>query len=48
MNYNDIAVIGMSGRFAQADDLEQFSDVLADKKECIKEIPDERACAHGF
>ncbi len=48
MNYNNIAVIGISGKFAQADDLEQFSEILANKKECISKIPDERLALMGF
>ena len=48
MNYNNIAVIGMSGKFAQSDDLEQFSKVLAEKRDCIGMIPDERLELMGF
>ncbi|MCP4623851.1 MAG: hypothetical protein GY850_10005, partial [bacterium] len=36
---NDIAVIGMNGRFAEADDMEQFWRNLCAKKDLIKEVP---------
>ena len=38
----------MSGKFAQSDDLEQFSKVLAEKRDCISMIPDERLALMGF
>lgn len=38
----DIAVIGMSGRFPQANDLEEFWQNLAQGKDCISEIPAQR------
>ncbi|MDP1772748.1 MAG: SDR family NAD(P)-dependent oxidoreductase, partial [Methylobacter sp.] len=38
----DIAVIGMSGRFPQANDLDQFWQNLAQGKDCITEIPAQR------
>ncbi|MBN7135745.1 hypothetical protein A7A76_13535 [Lysobacter enzymogenes] len=37
-----IAVIGMSGQFAQARDLEQFWDNLANARDCIAEVPAQR------
>jgi acyl transferase domain-containing protein len=36
---DDIAVIGMSGMFAEASDLDRFWNNLRDKKDVIKEIP---------
>lgn len=38
----DIAVIGMSGRYPQAGNLEEFWKNLRDGKDCITEIPKER------
>ncbi|MGZ8239787.1 MAG: type I polyketide synthase, partial [Methylobacter sp.] len=38
----DIAVIGMSGRFPQANDLDQFWQNLVEGKDCITEIPEQR------
>jgi len=38
----DIAVIGMSGRFPQANDLDEFWQNLAQGKDCITEIPGQR------
>ncbi|MCK9395482.1 MAG: SDR family NAD(P)-dependent oxidoreductase [Methylobacter sp.] len=38
----DIAVIGMSGRFPQANDLDEFWQNLAQGKDCITEIPAQR------
>jgi polyketide synthase PksN len=38
----DIAVIGMSGRFPQANDLDRFWQNLAQGKDCITEIPEQR------
>ncbi|MGD9209728.1 MAG: SDR family NAD(P)-dependent oxidoreductase, partial [Desulfobacteraceae bacterium] len=40
--YTDIAVIGMSGRFPQADTLEEFWNNLAQGKSAITEVPKER------
>ncbi|MEU5417941.1 SDR family NAD(P)-dependent oxidoreductase [Streptomyces sp. NPDC020667] len=43
-----IAVIGMSGRFPMADDLDEFWDNLAEGRDCTQEVPadrwDWRAC----
>lgn len=36
---NDIAIIGMSGRFGEAHNLKSFWDVLLNGKECIRELP---------
>jgi acyl transferase domain-containing protein/pimeloyl-ACP methyl ester carboxylesterase/acyl carrier protein len=37
---NDIAIIGISGRFPQADTMEQFWENLAQGRDCITEIPE--------
>lgn len=39
---NDIAIIGISGQYPQADDLEEFWENLKSGKDCITEIPGER------
>ncbi|TFF02914.1 SDR family NAD(P)-dependent oxidoreductase [Pseudomonas sp. BCA14] len=39
---DDIAVIGVSGRFPMADDVEQFFHNLNDGRDCISEIPANR------
>lgn len=39
---DEIAIIGVSGRYPMADDLEEFWDNLKDGKDCITEIPKER------
>lgn len=36
---NDIAVIGMAGRYPQADDLDEFWNNLKNGSDCIEEIP---------
>ncbi|NNB91405.1 SDR family NAD(P)-dependent oxidoreductase, partial [Corallococcus exiguus] len=38
----DIAIIGMSGRYPQAEDLEQYWHNLETGRDCIEEIPTER------
>ena len=38
----DIAIIGISGRYPQAIDLDQFWINLKEGKDCIEEIPKER------
>lgn len=38
----DIAIVGLSGRYAQADSLEQFWDNLMQGRNCITEIPAKR------
>ena len=35
----DVAIIGMSGRFPQADNIEQFWDNLSNGRDCITEVP---------
>jgi polyketide synthase PksN len=44
----DIAVIGMHGRYPEAEDLNQFWQNLKDGKDCIVEIPEERWPLDGF
>lgn len=39
---DEIAVIGVSGRFPMADDVEQFLRNLTDGRDCISEIPADR------
>nr|WP_237728481.1 SDR family NAD(P)-dependent oxidoreductase [Paenibacillus sp. OSY-SE] len=39
---DDIAIIGVSGRYPMADNLEQFWENLKNGKDCITEIPPER------
>lgn len=39
---NDIAIIGISGRFPQAEGLEQYFENLRHGKDCIETIPKER------
>lgn len=38
---NDIAIIGISGRFPMADDLEELWENIAGGKDCITEVPKE-------
>lgn len=38
----DVAIIGMSGRYPMADDLDQFWQNLAEGKDCVSEIPEAR------
>ncbi|VVC77176.1 Polyketide synthase PksL [Aquicella siphonis] len=38
----DIAIIGLSGRYPQANDLETFWNHLQSGKDCVTEIPEER------
>lgn len=42
MQYDDIAIIGINGKYPEADNLEEFWKILKDGKDCIKEIPIER------
>jgi polyketide synthase PksL len=39
---HDIAIIGMSGKYPMADNLDEFWQNLCDGKDCISEIPSER------
>lgn len=43
-----IAIIGINGRYAQADNLKQFWENLKSGKDCITEIPDERWSMDNF
>jgi polyketide synthase PksN len=43
-----IAIIGMSGRFSQAKNLEEYWENLKAGKNCITEIPEERWPMEGF
>lgn len=38
----DVAIIGISGRFPMAEDVEQFWDNLASGRDCISEVPADR------
>ncbi|HEX2937438.1 MAG TPA: type I polyketide synthase [Ruminiclostridium sp.] len=38
----DIAIIGISGRYPKADNLDEFWDILANGESCITEIPEDR------
>ncbi len=41
-NKEPIAIIGMSCRFPQANDLKEYWDALANGKDCISKVPDHR------
>ncbi|MBN3526391.1 SDR family NAD(P)-dependent oxidoreductase [Paenibacillus apiarius] len=43
-----IAIIGMSGRFPQANNLDEYWDNLKSGRDCITEIPQERWALDGF
>jgi acyl transferase domain-containing protein/SAM-dependent methyltransferase/acyl carrier protein len=45
---DSIAIIGLSGRYADADNLEQFWENLKSGKDCVSEIPAERWTIDGF
>ncbi|MEJ2418217.1 MAG: beta-ketoacyl synthase N-terminal-like domain-containing protein, partial [Exilibacterium sp.] len=42
LSNSDIAIIGLSGRYPQAENLEEFWENLRHKQDCIVEIPQER------
>lgn len=44
--YEDIAIIGLSGRYPMAGDLEEFWENLKSGKDCITEVPAERWTAN--
>lgn len=46
--HDDIAVIGISGRYPEADDLDTFWKNLKEGTDCIKEIPKERWDAEKY
>ncbi|ODM98078.1 Phenolphthiocerol synthesis polyketide synthase type I Pks15/1 [Orchesella cincta] len=41
-NKEPIAIIGMSGRFPQADNLDEYWNVLANGMDCIQKVPEHR------
>lgn len=43
-----IAIIGLSGRYAQADNLKEFWENLQSGQDCVSEIPAERWAIEGF
>jgi acyl transferase domain-containing protein/SAM-dependent methyltransferase len=45
---DDIAIIGVSGRYPMADDLDEFWRNLRDGRDCITEIPADRWDLDGF
>ncbi|MGP6087640.1 SDR family NAD(P)-dependent oxidoreductase [Antarctobacter jejuensis] len=45
---DDIAIIGMSGRFPEADNIDQFWANLRDGKDCIGTCPPDRWAQQGF
>src|SRR5262249_21911716 len=47
-NIMDIAVIGMSGAFPKAKNLEAFWQNIVEQKDCISEIPAPRWSMEGF
>ncbi|HEU4770401.1 MAG TPA: SDR family NAD(P)-dependent oxidoreductase, partial [Pyrinomonadaceae bacterium] len=44
---DDIAIVGLSGRYPMANDLAQFWENLKSGKDCITEVPAERWSANG-
>lgn len=44
----EIAIIGMAGRFPEADDLEQFWENLVNGRECVSFFSDEELLAEGI
>lgn len=46
--YEPIAIIGMSGRYPMASNLEEFWDNLKNGKDCVREIPKERWSLENF
>ena len=42
VNKNDVAIIGISGRYPEADTLEEFWNILQAGRNCIKSVPTER------
>ncbi|MFJ2773105.1 amino acid adenylation domain-containing protein [Streptomyces sp. NPDC087300] len=39
---DDIVIVGVAGRYPQADDLDQFWRNLRDGKDCVEEVPEDR------
>ncbi|SES92583.1 type I polyketide synthase [[Clostridium] polysaccharolyticum] len=48
MEYGDIAIIGMSGCFPKAENIEQFRFNLEKKRDCVGTIPEKRKKLLGF
>ncbi|MFH6942770.1 SDR family NAD(P)-dependent oxidoreductase [Flavobacterium sp. FlaQc-50] len=44
----DVAIVGLSGRYPQADSIEEFWENLKIGKDCITEIPEDRWNIEGF
>lgn len=42
MNYNDIAIIGMSARVSDADNLEDLREIFKEKRDCVTEVKQDR------
>lgn len=42
LNFSEIAIIGMSGRFPQAANLDEYWENLINGKDCISEVPGDR------
>lgn len=42
---NDVAIIGLSGRYPQAENVLQFAELLAEGRDCIDVVPDTHAAA---
>lgn len=40
--HQDIAIIGMSGKYAESDNLDEFWQNLLDERDCISDVPRER------
>lgn len=40
---DDIAIIGISGRFAEADNLKEYWNILKNGRDCIRKFPEDRA-----
>ncbi|CUB21065.1 Polyketide synthase PksL [Bacillus cereus] len=48
MRDQDIAIIGLSGKYPMADNLNQFWENLKEGKDCITEVPSDRWELNGF
>jgi len=46
--HHGVAIIGVAGRYPQADDLQEFWDLLAQGKDAISEVPVDRWPLEGF
>jgi len=45
---DDIAIIGLAGRYPLAEDIRRFWDRVASGEDCISEIPETRWCFHSY